>query len=118
MKSIAAMMAITALLVSLQSAIAGTDEPPVILISPGSNGGTVGVCLLLDSEGHVRDARVVTPSGDPQLDHSIVDYTKSLHWDKPYPKPGWMGINMAVGNGTSSGNLPDCSAVTSKAPQS
>jgi hypothetical protein len=85
------------------------DTPELHFTIGKSPDGVVGVCLHIGKYGKVVEARLATSSGDAAMDTSVVNYARTLHWDKPYPNPGWIGINIAVGNGPTDVPFPDCS---------
>jgi TonB family protein len=71
--------------------------------------GKAAICIQLDSTGHVVDARVAVSSGDETTDQAALQIAKELHWDRPYPKPGWVGIRIGLGTGERSSKvLPTC----------
>jgi len=60
--------------------------------------GNAGVCVKLDNAGHVIAARITESSGDHATDTAIVELATQVHWDKPYPRAGWMPMRLGVGN--------------------
>lgn len=87
---------------------------PEFVLSDNSIGGVVGVCILIGTDGKVKDAVLATTSGDKLLDKSVIDYAQALHWDMPYPRPGWMGINVGVGVSKAGKSLPTCPLPSAK----
>ncbi|HEY2071721.1 MAG TPA: hypothetical protein VGG48_19330 [Rhizomicrobium sp.] len=59
--------------------------------------GNAGVCLKLNDTGRVLEGRITESSGNAEADLAIMELASQLHWDKPYPKPGWMPIRLGVG---------------------
>lgn len=59
--------------------------------------GNAGVCVKLDSSGHVIAARITDTSGDRATDNAIVELATQVHWDKPYPRAGWFPMRLGVG---------------------
>ena len=71
--------------------------------------GIAGVCLDLNATGQVVDARIVKSSGNTSADKAILQLAYQLHWDKPYPPAGWMGIALQIGSPQAgSPTLPNC----------
>jgi hypothetical protein len=60
--------------------------------------GNAGVCVKLDSAGHVIAAKITESSGDRSTDTAIVELATQVHWDKPYPRAGWMPMRLGVGS--------------------
>ena len=101
--------AVLAFLLSALVALAA-DGPELHYTIGRTPDGVVGVCIYIGKLGGVSDVRLAASSGDAAMDQSVVNYARTLHWDKPYPKPGWIGINIAVSSGRTDAPLPDCSA--------
>lgn len=102
---------VLAILAGLLGTAAIAAPTPTLHYTIGkSPDGVVGICLHIGKHGKVVEARLATSSGDAAMDTSVVNYARTLHWDKPYPKPGWIGINIAVGSGPTDAPFPDCSA--------
>jgi TonB family protein len=64
--------------------------------------GNAGVCVKLDNGGHVIAARITESSGDRRTDDAIVELATQVHWDKPYPRAGWMPMRLGVGSAAQS----------------
>ncbi len=77
---------------------------------------SAGLCVRLNEMGQVIDAQVAQTSGDPALDENAVALARTLQWDPPYPKPGWLGVRVTLSNNgpspTPAGALPHCSAAS------
>ena len=74
--------------------------------------GSAGVCIKLNATGGVEAAKIMNSSGDPKIDQAILQAASQLTWDKPYPKPGWVGIRLDIGSGTSDGRPgPSCQSI-------
>ncbi len=84
----------------------------------GSGGihASAGLCVLLDGKGQVTEARLVQTSGDPQVDQDAVDLARKLQWSPPYPRAGWLGMRITVGDAppgpTPKEALPHCDAAS------
>ncbi len=68
------------------------------LASVSQPNGNAGVCVKLDNAGHVIAAKITETSGDQSTDAAIVELATQVHWDKPYPRAGWMPMRLGVGN--------------------
>jgi TonB family protein len=66
--------------------------------SASAPNGNAGVCVKLDNSGHVIAAKITESSGDRSTDTAIVELATQVHWDKPYPRAGWMPMRLGVGN--------------------
>lgn len=64
--------------------------------------GNAGVCVKLDNAGHVIAARITDTSGDRTTDSAIVELATQVHFDKPYPRAGWMPMRLGVGSAAQS----------------
>jgi TonB family protein len=107
---------ISALTITLLMA-APVQGQPVFRYSPDNEqqGGVAAVCILVTDQGTVSDATLAKTSGDPLFDRSVLDYARSLHWEKAKaPRPGWMGINVAVNVQDNKLPLPSCGRATSE----
>ena len=60
--------------------------------------GNAGVCVKLDNSGHVIAAKITESSGDRATDTAIAQLATQVHWDKPYPRSGWMPMRLGVGS--------------------
>jgi TonB family protein len=105
-------LAITgALLSRAMAGPAGAQDPP-----RGGAPPSAGVCVLLNDVGHVLDARLAETSGDPQLDSEAVQLARQLQWNPPFPKAGWLGVRVTMGEippGPPNGlGPPHCSAAS------
>jgi TonB family protein len=109
-------LAITGALLSLAIAgPAGAQDRPNAGAHPSA-----GVCILLNDRGQVLDARLAQTSGDPQLDSDALQLARQLQWNPPYPKPGWLGVRVTLGElppgpATRQG-LPHCSSGSDEGP--
>ena len=66
--------------------------------SASAPNGNAGVCVKLDNSGHVVGAKITESSGDRATDTAIVELATQVHWDKPYPRAGWMPMRLGVGS--------------------
>jgi TonB family protein len=75
---------------------------------------SAGVCILLNDTGRVLDARLAQTSGDPELDSDALQLARQLQWNPPYPKAGWLGVRVTLGEPPQGPaprqGLPHCSA--------
>ena len=74
---------------------------------------SAGICVLLNNKGEVLDARLAQTSGNAQLDSDAIQLARQLQWDPPYPKAGWLGVRVTLGEAPpgppSRLGLPHCS---------
>lgn len=79
--------------------------------SPPKDHTSAGLCVLLDNQGRVLDARLAQTSGDPKIDEDAVELARKLQWAPPYPEPGWLGVRITLGAApgpTSPQDMPHC----------
>ena len=103
-------LAITGALLSLAMAgPAGAQSQSRADVHPSA-----GICVLLNDRGQVLDARLAQTSGSTQLDNDAMLLARQLQWDPPYPKAGWLGVRVTLGEAPpgppSRLGLPHCSA--------
>jgi TonB family protein len=83
--------------------------------------GTVGMCVLVDPRGAVLDAKVVEPSGNPNLDNTVGEWARTLQVPMDAnaggatkvsaTTPEWLPMYASFEGAPSKDGLPNCDGV-------
>ena len=114
MKFLACTILVAALALTGAEALA-QDSAPIAATAAYS----AGLCVLLDDQGQVIDARIAQTSGDASLDDHAVSLARRLQWIAPFPKAGWLGVRIVLSEtalaAAPKGSMPHCSAASGAA---